>query len=133
MWPVSSTFSPLFSKFFVSKWYFLSFNTENDISDIVTKYLREKQIIVVAVLTFGLAWWTIVISFVLQDHTAPLQHVKSLVIVGIDLSYALFFPILIYLNFPFSDTIKIKLHYYMLLLFMHIATNLVLLTLEHSC
>jgi len=56
----------------------------------VTKFLQEKQIILVVVLIFGLVCWTIVIFSVLLDHTAQLQHVKFLVIVGIDLSHSSF-------------------------------------------
>ena len=60
-------------------------------ADIVIRSLQEKRIILVVVLTFGLVLWTIVISSVLQDHTAQLQHAKFLAIRGTNLSQAFFF------------------------------------------
>lgn len=50
---------------------------------IVTKFLQEKQIILVVVLIFGLVLSTIVISSVLQDHIVLLQRAKFLAIKGI--------------------------------------------------
>lgn len=77
-------------------------------ADIVTRYLRENQIILVAVLIFGLAWWTIVIYFVLQDHIAQLQHVKFLVTVGIDLSHTSCCYCINCLNFFYCKTVSSK-------------------------